>query len=99
MSMLTIDRNPPKERLRSFGLLLAIFVPLFGALIWWRTGRMEGLGLVPGDHTTPGPGASNPIVRTLEERPDGVLWGDTNRWVFTNAPPPGLRFYRAVLSP
>lgn len=52
----------------------------------WRTGRMEGLGLVPGDHTTPGPGASNPIVRTLEERPDGVIWGDTNRWVFTYDP-------------
>jgi hypothetical protein len=41
MSMLTIDRNPPKERLRSFGILLAIFVPLFGALVWWRTGRLE----------------------------------------------------------
>ena len=41
MSMLTIDRNPPAERLRSFGVLLAIFVPLFGALVWWRTGRLE----------------------------------------------------------
>jgi hypothetical protein len=39
MSMLTIDRNPPQEQLRSFGVLLAIFVPVFGALIWWRTGR------------------------------------------------------------
>jgi hypothetical protein len=41
MSMLTIDKNPPAERLRSFGMLLAGFVPLFGALIWWRTGRLE----------------------------------------------------------
>jgi hypothetical protein len=41
MSMLTIDRNPPAERLRSFGLLLAGFVPLFGALVWWRTGHIE----------------------------------------------------------
>lgn len=52
----------------------------------WRTGKMEELGLVPGDHATPGPAASNPIVRTLEERPDGTLWGDTNRWVFTFDP-------------
>ncbi len=48
----------------------------------WRTGRMESCGIVPGSHATPGPGASNPIVRTLEERPDGLLWGDTNRWIF-----------------
>ena len=40
MSLLTIDRNPSRERLRSFGVLLAIFVPLFGALVWWRTGRV-----------------------------------------------------------
>ena len=39
--MLTIDRNPPKEQLRSFGVLLAIFVVVFGALIWWRTGRPD----------------------------------------------------------
>jgi hypothetical protein len=39
--MLTVDRNPPKEQLRSFGVLLAIFVVVFGALIWWRTGRLE----------------------------------------------------------
>ena len=41
MSMLTIDKNPPPERLRSFGLLLLGFVPLFGALVWWRMGRIE----------------------------------------------------------
>ena len=41
MAILTIDRNPPPRLLRSFGLLLAVFVPLFGALIWWRTGRLE----------------------------------------------------------
>jgi hypothetical protein len=39
--MLTIDRNPPKEMLRSFGVLLAIFVVIFGVLVWWRTGRLE----------------------------------------------------------
>jgi hypothetical protein len=52
----------------------------------WKTGKMEDCGVVPGDHRTPGPGASNPIVRSLEERPDGLLWGDTNRWVFTFDP-------------
>ena len=52
----------------------------------WKTGKLEGLGLVPGEHATPGPGASNPIVRSLEERPDGLLWGDTNRWIFTFDP-------------
>lgn len=52
----------------------------------WRTGRMEACGVVPGDHRTPGPSASSPIIRTLEERPDGILWGDTNRWIFTFDP-------------
>jgi DNA-binding beta-propeller fold protein YncE len=52
----------------------------------WRTGRMESCGIVPGNHTTPGDGGSQPIVRTLEERPDGVIWGDTNRWIFTFDP-------------
>jgi hypothetical protein len=41
MSVMSIDRNPPAEQLRSFGMLLAIFVALFGALVWWRTGRLE----------------------------------------------------------
>jgi protein-S-isoprenylcysteine O-methyltransferase Ste14 len=39
--MLTVDRNPPPGQLRSFGVLLAIFVPLFGLLVWWRTGRLQ----------------------------------------------------------
>ena len=52
----------------------------------WQTGKMESRGLVPGEHATPGPGRSEPIVRTLEERPDGFLWGDTNRWIFTFDP-------------
>ena len=39
--MLTIDCHPPKEQLRLFGVLLAIFVVIFGGLIWWRTGRLE----------------------------------------------------------
>jgi len=39
--MLTIDRHPPDRQLRSFGMLLAIFVPLLGAMFWWRTGRLN----------------------------------------------------------
>ena len=39
--MLSVDRHPAPHQLRSFGVLLAIFVPLAGALIWWRTGRLE----------------------------------------------------------
>jgi hypothetical protein len=41
LALLKIDRHPPASQLRTFGLLLAIFVPLFGALVWWRTGRVE----------------------------------------------------------
>jgi hypothetical protein len=48
----------------------------------WETDRFEGIGLVPGDHGTLGPNASEPIARRLEEAPDGTLWGDTNRWLF-----------------
>ncbi|MBD3175054.1 MAG: hypothetical protein GF320_07730 [Armatimonadia bacterium] len=40
------------------------------------------LGLVPGNHKTLGPNASMPIVRSLVQTPDGVIWGDTNRWLF-----------------
>ena len=39
--MLRIDRHPTSPQLRTFGRLLAIFVPVFGALVWWRTGRVE----------------------------------------------------------
>jgi hypothetical protein len=39
--MLSIDRYPEPRLLRSFGVLLAMFVPLFGAVVWWRTGRIE----------------------------------------------------------
>lgn len=39
--MLTVDRNPPKEQLRNFGILLAMFVLVLGALMWWRTGSVE----------------------------------------------------------
>lgn len=49
----------------------------------WRTGEMTSCGIVPGDHLTQGPNPSSPIVRSLEERPDGLLWGDTNCWIFT----------------
>jgi hypothetical protein len=38
--LLTIDRHPTEQQLRRFGVLLAIFVPLFGGLWWWRTGRL-----------------------------------------------------------
>lgn len=51
----------------------------------WRTGKMQSCGIVPGEHTSPLI-SSGPIVRTLEERPDGILWGDTNRWIFTFDP-------------
>lgn len=46
------------------------------------TGALRSLGLVPGDHKTPLPGSSGPIVRTLHELPDGSLLGDTNRFLF-----------------
>ena len=39
--MLSIDRHPTPRRLRSFGSLLAVFAPVFGALLWWRVGRVE----------------------------------------------------------
>ena len=32
MAILQINRNPPSRQLHSFGALLALFVPLFGAL-------------------------------------------------------------------
>lgn len=54
----------------------------------WRTGRMRDLGVVPGKHETPGV-SSAPITRNLHERPDGLLWGDTNRWLFTFDPRSG----------
>jgi Saxitoxin biosynthesis operon protein SxtJ len=44
--MLTIDRHPTPSQLRNFGKLLAIFVPVFGALVWWRTGRLASGGVV-----------------------------------------------------
>ncbi len=39
--MLSIDRHPAQSQLRTFGILLAIFTPIAGALIWWRSGRLE----------------------------------------------------------
>jgi hypothetical protein len=52
----------------------------------WRTGEMTACGLVPGEHQTPGVNSSAPIIRAFEERPDGLFWGATNRWVFTFDP-------------
>lgn len=51
----------------------------------WRTGKMESCGVVPGPHDVPGI-VTGAVTRTLEERPDGVLWGDTNRWLYTFDP-------------
>ena len=48
----------------------------------WERDRLEPIELVPGDHSTPPPNASAPIVRQLEEDTDGKLWGDTNRCLF-----------------
>ena len=52
----------------------------------WKKGAFESMGLVPGNHTTLGPTPSMPITRILEEDADGVLWGDTNRWLFRFTP-------------
>ena len=46
MAILQINRNPPSRQLHSFGALLALFVPLFGAFLWWRTGRPETARLI-----------------------------------------------------
>ena len=54
----------------------------------WKSERLEQIGLVPGNHRTPGV-CSNPIVRVLVEDEDGVLWGDTNRWLFRFHPDTG----------
>lgn len=48
----------------------------------WKSDKFESIGLVPGDHRTPGPNPSDPVVRQLTEVPDGTLFGDTNRWLF-----------------
>lgn len=48
----------------------------------WRTGSIQGLGLIPGEHMTLGLNASLPIIRSLQERADGKIWGATNRQIF-----------------
>ena len=55
----------------------------------WRGQKLEPIGLVPGDHDTLLPGRSSHITRRLEEGPDGVIWGDTNRWLFRFHPQSG----------
>ena len=55
----------------------------------WQHDRLEAVGLVPGDHMTPGPNSSMPIVWQLEEAPDGTFWGGTNRWLFRFDPRQG----------
>ena len=41
MAMVNIDRNPAPRHLHSFGILLALFVPIFGAIVSWRAGRTD----------------------------------------------------------
>jgi len=55
----------------------------------WRQQRLEAIGVVPGDHHTLHPSRSSPIIRQLEEAPDGTIWGDTNRWLFRFHPDTG----------
>jgi hypothetical protein len=55
----------------------------------WREQRLEPIGIVPGNHDTLLPGRSGPITRRLEEGPDGTIWGDTNRWLFSLQPRTG----------
>ncbi len=55
----------------------------------WAHDVLEPLGIVPGDHRTPGPNASSPITRQLQVARDGTLWGDTNRWLFRYHPATG----------
>jgi len=55
----------------------------------WKSGKMTSLGLMEANHKTLGPNPSDPVIRFLEERPDGLLWCDTNRWIFTFNPKTG----------
>ena len=38
MSLITINKNPPKKDLTTFGLLLPAFTLILSALFYWRTG-------------------------------------------------------------
>src|SRR5687767_14031122 len=38
MSLITINKNPPKKDLPTFGLLLPLFTLILSALFYWRTG-------------------------------------------------------------
>jgi len=42
MALIKIDRNPPAAHLKSFGIMLVLFVALIGALSWWRNGTSDG---------------------------------------------------------
>ena len=38
MSLITINKNPPKKDLTTFGLLLPLFTLILSAIFYWRTG-------------------------------------------------------------
>jgi hypothetical protein len=42
MSLITINKNPPKKDLNTFGLLLPGFTLILAALFYWRTGSARG---------------------------------------------------------
>lgn len=41
MALVNIDRYPTPNQLRAFGKLLVVFAAVAGALLWWRTGRLD----------------------------------------------------------
>lgn len=41
MALVNLNRYPTPSQLRSFGMLLLVFVWVGGAVLWWRTGRFE----------------------------------------------------------
>lgn len=45
MSLITIDRHPSRIHLRTFGILLALFVACLGAIAYWQfAARLVGIG-------------------------------------------------------
>lgn len=48
MPLIEINRNPSAKDLRWFGLLLALFFGLVGALVWWRTGQRASFLVIAG---------------------------------------------------
>jgi ABC-type uncharacterized transport system permease subunit len=48
MPLIEINRNPTDKDLRWFGLLLAAFFAVVGAIVWWRTGQTRVPALLVG---------------------------------------------------